>query len=115
MTDRNKSDHRPPGKDVDDVDVHTEAVVFDLFADDEDHDGKNSDDSPDVHTEAVQFDPFADDDDGEDDDHDGDAEDTDVHTEAVPFDPFADEDEETTGEVETFPTDDPDELSLIHI
>ncbi|WP_282939249.1 hypothetical protein, partial [Corynebacterium auriscanis] len=78
MTNKNSSDESretPDRIDVphsrrnddDESNVHTEAVAFDPFADDDE-----------AHTEAVAFDPFADDDE--------------AHTDAVAFDPFADDD-----------------------
>ena len=106
---QNRADDNP-----NEVDVHTEAVAFDPFADDED-----TTDGTEVHTEAVPFDPFADDD--EEDIADANAgthvdtnedtiDETEAHTEAVPFDPFADDDEDTDS-VESFASNDPDEIT----
>ncbi|WP_426721651.1 tetratricopeptide repeat protein [Corynebacterium auriscanis] len=126
MTNKNSSDESretPDRIDVphsrrnddDESNVHTEAVAFNPFADDDE-----------AHTEAVAFDPFADDD-GTDDDLEAtehattpgiargasssDNSDDEVHTEAVAFDPFADDDEEDTDDIASFSSADPDEIT----
>lgn len=110
-------------KDAEDVDVHTEAVAFDPFADDDEDDDfaftaapVASDSAAGTTESTAASEPANSDSESANSGTIGstastDSEETDIHTEAVPFDPFADDDEEDTDGFAEFSASDPDEIT----